>query len=325
MTNVDFGRLNLNKISIIIDDLDNCLFSYPEGYAERFSIETARASRIIAENLIRGGREDERLINLLFTDEDVLIEKAMKSYEDHGFTTRVFLLEYGLNEVDLYKAHHYLISRDVVSATFNRLSNQRLNQGIQLLRDAGLRQFVFTNGTEDYAREVTGQLGIAHLYNRHVGIDSVNDLDPPKKGKMLLLPKHVRQAWYDFIQHANIRTYVSQEEAEGGPDKKEENIVHPFLIGQEREKGKKYKMWNYSHCMFFDDSPANLQVAKTLGMQTVLVRTDRVEYDDQKMSYIDASTDNVAEFKCYLAEAILKQNKQFAPNFRSPRRLVGIR
>jgi len=313
---VDFGKLDLEKIDIVIDDLDNCLFPYPKNYAERFSMETARAAKLMAKCQIHKGSEDERLVALLCANEDDLIEDAKQSYADHGFTTRVFANEYGLNEVELYQGHHYLICRDVVKPTFNRFAKPRLQQGVQLLFDAGLRQFVFTNGTQFYAEDVTQQLGLKNYYNMHFGIDSYNDYDAPRSGKIILLPKHVRQAWQDFIQHANIRTYVSEEELKSG--------VKPFLIGQEREKGKNYKLWNYSHCVFFDDSPENLKIAKQFGMQTVLVQTDRVQYDPQKMSYIDAVTDNIGEFKCHMASEILRQNKVAEPDFQTSRRLVSV-
>lgn len=304
---VDFGKLNLKKIQHVIDDLDNCLFLYPEHYAERFSIETGRAAKRMAEHKINKGSDNEDFVALACTHEDDLTQKAMDSYSTHGFTTRAFMHDYKLNELNLYRLHHYFISRDVIRPTFNRLANPRLIQGVTLLGDAGLDCHLFTNGTTNYAMNATEQLGLYNRYKTLGGIDSTDS--------QFLMPKHVRGAWHDFFAVAKIASttgfMLQQQNFED-----EDNQIKRHMKPQD---------WDFSHCVFFDDTPQNLAVAKHFKIQTVLVETDRVTYDPATMRYVDAVAENIAEFKCHMAQSIMQQQSSARPqsSFR-PRRLTAI-
>jgi hypothetical protein len=68
---------------------------------------------------------------------------------------------------------------------------------------------------------------------------------------------------------------------------------------------REHKDWDYSHVIFFDDTPANLKTAKKwFNMQTVLVATDRVHITDDDLTYIDAVTDDIAGFKNNIVMAL---------------------
>jgi FMN phosphatase YigB (HAD superfamily) len=313
MKHVDFGRLDFKKVAHIIYDLDNCLFPYPEGYAEEFSVQTAKSAIKLAHEKILTGGDDAKLLSLLEMDFDDVVEIAKQSYADHRCTTAIFERDYRLHGIRLYQDHHTGIVNEIVTPTFQRLARHGLRQAMVMLHNIGIQQHLFTNGTQDYAKAVTDKLGTLDCFKTIVGIDSYDDIGhpsgaPEKTGKIILFQKYIRAAWHDALEFMKIPTYVTALERQGGAKKKEEDKIYPFVIGQEKQSGRNYKYWNYSNTIFIDDSPENLKVAKELGMQTVLLKTTRVDYDPKIMPYVDAVTDNIDVFICLIAHECEKLN-----------------
>jgi phosphoglycolate phosphatase-like HAD superfamily hydrolase len=219
---------------------------------------------------------------------------------------------------------------EIVTPTFQKLARHGLRQAMVMLHNMGIQQHLFTNATEDYAKKVTDKLGIIDCLKTIVGIDSYDDIGHPsgaseKRGKIILFQKYIRAAWHDALQLMQIPTYVTALERQGGAKKKEEDKIYPFVIGQEKQSGKKYKYWDYSNTIFIDDSPENLKVAKELGMQTVLLKTPRVDYDPKTMPYVDAVTDNIDVFMCLIAHECEKLNRIAIENKNKPARHKGPR
>jgi FMN phosphatase YigB (HAD superfamily) len=286
---MNFGALNPAILEYVIDDVDGNLVPVCDDLNERFSIETGRCAKKIAGNAINRGFTNDGLLRLIASHEDDLTDFAKASYAQHRLTTREFMRRFGIDELDLYRAHHYTVCRYVIVPTFNRFANPRLQQASQLLRQAGLKQVAFTNGTEYYAKDILRVIGSSLHYSHVVGIDSTGD--------RFLMPKQIRGAWRDFFRLAQIPSITGWKVWEQNFEDEAQTIT----------RSMKPQDWDFSHCILFDDSPEVLEIAKLFGIQTVLVESDRVSYDPIKMPYIDAVTDNPAEFKCRLASHIVKQ------------------
>ena len=193
---VNLGQLDPSIIQYCIDDVDNCLFSYPAGYAGDFSYYTAEAAVIIAQRRFESGDQSLRLLKVSATPQNKLCEIARQSYADHGLTTEEFALRFGLSRRELYIAHHYLIVKERVQTEFPLMFKPRLQHGLELLRAAEVHCNTFTNGTQFYAEEVTRALRLKHLYNAHSGADSEND--------GLITLKGQRKAWIDMLTRTGI-------------------------------------------------------------------------------------------------------------------------
>jgi|GEM_PF-3168153 len=308
---MDTQGLDLSKVEHVIDDLDNTLCPYPDGFADSFSVETALSAQEMARDLFGTGVDDKQLLRLIETSPSELAEEAKRSYADSGFTTTYFNREFGLNEVALYQHHHRSIVEKRIKTEFQRYASHGLRQSLIVLNNTGVQQHVFTNGTEEYAKAKLDALGIKDCYNSVVGIDSFNDFDPPKVGKVILLQKAVPQAWHDFLTVSQIPSHVTKLTQAEVDDKQEQ--TYGYVLGK-TERPKTLKDWDYSHCVFFDDSIENLKTAKRFGMQTVLVKTDRVTPTTKDMQDIDAVTDHdgLAVFKCMIAHEIgqIKDQKE---------------
>lgn len=322
MIHVDFGKLNFKKMEHVIYDLDNCLFPYPEGYAEEFSVQTAKSAIKLARKKILTGGDDNKLLELLEMDFNDLVAMAKKSYADYGCTTKIFEKKYNLHAVKLYQDHHRTIIHDIITPTFQKFARHGLRQGMVMLHNLGVKQHLYTNATEEYAIATTTKLGVKNCLDTHVGIDSYDDIghpsgDPDKKGKIALFPKYMRWAWHDAIELMQIPTFVSETDKNNG--------LKPFIIGQNKDPGATYKYWDYSNTVFIDDSPENLKIAKELGMQTVLLKTDRVDYDSETMPYIDTVTDNVDVFLCLMAHEVERLKPSVTGNKLEPTAYSGPR
>lgn len=298
MTSMGLSNLNPLKVRHIIYDLDNCLFDYPEGYAEGFSVETAKSAITIAQEKFAKGQGNGNIETLANMDVEDAIQIALKSYEEFGDTTIKFMRDFGLNPIELYNHHHKIIADGIVEKTFDTLVNLALQKGMEAINRLGIDQYIFSNGDKYYVRKVAEKLGVAQYCKFMIGIDSANDLDYPKQGKVLLTQKYIPSAWNDFLGVTGIPS-------RGG-----------YVVGRDDRLNPSKNDRDYSHCLFIDDTAisgiksfkkikGNFDAPKALRMQTVFRKTDRAKIDGLALSDIDAIIDDVGAFVNKFSASIL--------------------
>lgn len=154
--------MKTTKVDTIIWDMDQTLYKYWDGVPEAFSEYTGKSACALA-NHYHG-----QTVNL-----NEAIGLALQSYKQHGLTTTLPALEYGLDEVELYRHHHSLLFDDYMNVHWHRAAIENdINQSFEWFTDNGIRSVVLTHGTCEWGDSVTKKIGIRHHFSHVCGIDS---------------------------------------------------------------------------------------------------------------------------------------------------------
>jgi putative hydrolase of the HAD superfamily len=116
-------------------DLDNTLYRLNEALEHSFNIAIARAVT-------------EAGVDKPF---DEVVAMAMKSFEEHGYSGRVFVQDHGVDREHLHFTAHGLIDETVIEAS---------RETVRLFATLPLEHVLVTHGAKIWARKVLRHIGL---------------------------------------------------------------------------------------------------------------------------------------------------------------------
>lgn len=152
--------LDTKKIDTIIWDLDQTLYPYWGEVATSFAFYTATSAMSKIKTNIKPSMDE-------------LTDMAQQSYDDHGITTRVFHEKYNIDELSLYQDHHKRMFRDLLKPQWadNVPHDDHLIGVFNKLQSREKSSYILTNGTNEWADEITKLIGIRDTFEAVRGAD----------------------------------------------------------------------------------------------------------------------------------------------------------
>jgi FMN phosphatase YigB (HAD superfamily) len=276
----------LRKIDTLILDVDHVIHHYDDAYARAFSTATACSFGKLYPEL------QQTKINYALVDREKTgthffwINFAVDSYHKRGRTTALFKEQFSeIDEMGLYVHHHDSLCKEngVVHQYFQKGSipiDQNLPHLLEQVKQLGVKIVAVTNGTQGYAEMVLGMRGhnIAHLFDRLMGIDSVDN------------PYLYDKRHGDFINDVLDELDVLKEF---------NNAVGSDVDG-----------FDHSNIALIDDTPRNLRAPrKMFNMHTTLKLTDT---NRDQMENASHSVEDVKD----LLNQIIEAKSQTMPHLR---------
>lgn len=129
----------LPRVRGIVWDLDNTLYRLNEALTRSFNLAIARA-------VIEAGVK---------LDLETAVAMAHKSFEDHAYSGRVFIQEYGVDREALHYKAHGLIDETVIEASL---------ETIRFFEKLPLEHMLITHGAKSWARKVLHHLGLERWF-----------------------------------------------------------------------------------------------------------------------------------------------------------------
>lgn len=126
----------LNGLKGIIWDLDNTLYRLDDTMTHAFHTAIARAVEDAGVEL----------------DLETTIRLARKSFEDHGYSGRVFVKDYGVDDEWLHHKFHGYIDETLIVKSL---------ETIDMFHRVGLKHALVTHGSAEWAKRVLKHLGLA--------------------------------------------------------------------------------------------------------------------------------------------------------------------
>jgi phosphoglycolate phosphatase-like HAD superfamily hydrolase len=163
--------VNFSGIKMIIWDMDQTLYPYWEDFADYCHEATAHCA--LEEGVP------------LTKDDAITLSKI--SYKERGVTTRLFNEQYGLDEVELFRAHHRrMIDRLIDPNWCDKIKpNPELKELMAQAQAQGVRQVILTNGAQCWAQHIAELLEIDEYMDVIMGAD---DFALRQKGREGILP-----------------------------------------------------------------------------------------------------------------------------------------
>ena len=142
----------------IIWDLDNTLYRLDEAMADAFHLAVARA---VTQD---GG---------VALDLDEAFRMARKSFAEHGYSGKVFVRNYGIDDEWLHHQFHSYVDEKLIA---------RSMETADLFGRLDLRHAIITHGSGRWARRVLGHLGLSGFFEEG-GILALEDYGFQKKSE----------------------------------------------------------------------------------------------------------------------------------------------
>ena len=267
----------LRKIDTLILDVDHVIHHYDDAYARAFSTATACSFGKLYPEL------QQTKINYALVDREKTgthffwVDFAVDSYNKRGRTTALFKEQFSeIDEMKLYVHHHdYLCKKNGVVHQYFQNGKIPIDPQLPILLEQvkllGVKIVAVTNGTQGYAKMVLGARGhnIAHLFDRLMGIDSVDN-----------------PYLYDKRHGAFINDVLD-----------ELDVLKQF----NHAVGADIEGFDHSNVALIDDTPRNLRAPrKMFNMHTTLKLTD---HNREQTEHACHSVEDVKDFLNQIIEA----------------------
>ena len=257
----------LRKIDTLILDVDHVIHHYDSQYARAFSIATAVSFGQLYPQWQKT-KIDYPLVKRDKTGTHFFwINFAVDSYHKRGRTTALFREKFPeIDEMGLYVHHHDYLCKEngVVHQYFQKGKipiDPDLPHLLEQVKQSGVKIVAVTNGTQGYAemvlgaRDYTSGHGIAHLFDRIMGIDSVDNPYLRDKGHGCFFA--------DVLDELDVLKQFN-------------NAV-----------GNSVGDFDHSNVALIDDTPRNLRAPrKMFNMHTTLKLTDTNRAQTQNASHV---------------------------------------
>ncbi|KAF9607467.1 hypothetical protein IFM89_036064 [Coptis chinensis] len=268
-----------SKYDCLLFDIDDTLYPLSSGIAAD-----------IHKNI------EDFMIQKLGIEENRVSDICTLLYKAYG-TTMAGLRAIGY-DFDYDEFHSFVHGR----LQYEKLKPDLVLRG--LLLNLPFRKVIFTNGDRAHAVKVINRLGLEDCFEGLICFETLNptnmntisyDEDDSKDGRIKLNSHGIKP--YDIIQHF-AQSYAESELPETPI------ICKPFQATI--EQALTIAKINPQRTVFFDDSVRNIQSAKRVGLQTVLVGTSqRVQGADSTLESIH----NIREALPELFEAVENSEK----------------
>lgn len=149
----------IGKARFIIWDMDQTLYPYWQDLAAHFHEATAQCA-------IEAGAKISK---------EKAIELSQISYRERGVTTKLFNEHYGIDEVELFRAHHRrMLSRFMEPNWADKVPpNPELERLMMQATIHGAEHLLLTNGSREWAEELADKIGIRKQFRLIMGADDV--------------------------------------------------------------------------------------------------------------------------------------------------------
>lgn len=281
---------DLRKIDTLLLDVDHVIHHYDSQYARAFSVATAASFGKLYPQLQQTKIDHPTVARDKTGTHFFWVDYAVESYCNRGRTTALFKERFPqIDEMELYVHHHDYLCKEggIVHQYFQKGKipiDPELPSLLEQLKQLDVKIVAVTNGTQGYAEMVLGASDynpghrIAHLFDRIMGIDSVDNPYLHDKGHGCFIA--------DVLDELDVL--------------KRFNSAVSYGVGD----------FDHSNVSLIDDTPRNLRAPYDLfGMHTTL------KLNDSNRGQTENASHTSEDLKDFLKQ-IIEVKSQSVPHLR---------